>query len=210
MFFRTKFIISTTSESRLSILKKLKLNFVKKKPLCNENYHKKIMRSKKFSPKKISLELSKIKAKSISKNKKNILVIGADTVIDYKGVLLDKANNMKDAKKKIKKLSGKNHTIISSIAAYYNSKLVWSKSEKTIVKIRKLKDKEIDSYLKNTGPKIINSVGCYFVEKNGALIIEDIKGDFFNIMGFPLFSFLRFLKNPNLKNPNLKNLTKHI
>ena len=41
---------------------------------------------------------------------------------------------------------------------------------------------------------ILGSVGCYQIEENGPLIIEKIKGDFFNVMGFPLFPFLTFLK----------------
>jgi Nucleotide-binding protein implicated in inhibition of septum formation len=92
-------------------------------------------------------------------------------------------------------LSGKTHSIISSISIYYNSKLVWTHTEKTKVKIRKLSKTQITNYLKKCGPKILSSVGCYQVEKNGPRIIENIKGDFFNVMGFPLFPFLKFLIN---------------
>ena len=55
--------------------------------------------------------------------------------------------------------------------------------------------KEVDKYLLKTKKQILNSVGCYQVEALGPNIIEETKGDFFNIMGFPLFPFLRFLKN---------------
>ena len=60
------------------------------------------MKKKNYTPKKISLELSKIKAKSISVKKKQTLVVGSDTVINLRGRLLEKAKNTKDAKKKIK------------------------------------------------------------------------------------------------------------
>ena len=49
------------------------------------------------------------------------------------------------------------------------------------------------------GIKILNSVGCYQIEAGGANIIEGIKGDYFNVMGFPLFPFLNFLKKINIK-----------
>ena len=50
-----------------------------------------------------------------------------------------------------------------------------------------------------TGKQILNCVGCYQIEKSGPNIVESIKGDFFNVMGFPLFPFLDFLKKFNIK-----------
>ena len=101
-------------------------------------------------------------------------------------------------KKKLKKLSGKKHIIYSSAAAYYNNKLVWKKTQKTTVKIRKISTKEINSYLKRSGKEILNSVGCYQIEKKGPNIIEYVVGDFFNVMGFPLFPFLTFILKYNI------------
>ena len=59
--------------------------------------------------------------------------------------------------------------------------------------------KEIDIYLSYVGKNILKSAGCYQVEKDGPNIIENITGDFFNVMGFPLFPFLVFLKKFNVK-----------
>ena len=44
------------------------------------------------------------------------------------------------------------------------------------------------------GNNILNSVGCYQIEGLGPNIIQNIEGDFFNVMGFPIFNFLSFLK----------------
>ena len=55
-------------------------------------------------------------------------------------------------------------------------------------------EKWIMKAIKKAGNKILSSVGCYLIEKEGPRIIESIKGDFFNVMGFPLFPFLLFLK----------------
>ena len=112
---------------------------------------------------------------------------------------MKKAKNLVKARENIEKLSGKQHIIISSAVAYFNYKLIWSSSVKTIVKLRKLKTLDINKYLKTCGPAILSSAGCYQIEKSGPLIIENIKGDFFNVMGFPLFSFLKFLKKLNEK-----------
>ena len=199
MFINTPFILASKSKSRRKILKNNNLNFIQTKPTCNENYYKKKLIKEKKTPPKISLELSKLKAKKTSQVKKNILVVGSDTTISFGGRLIEKAKNMTEAKEKIKMLSGKNHIITSAASAYYNNRLVWFNVDKTTVKLRKITNKEIDIYLKKTGNQILNCVGCYQIEKNGPNIIEGIKGDFFNVMGFPLFSFLIFLKKFNIK-----------
>ena len=191
------FILASGSKSRILILKNLGLNFSIKKHKIDEKLYKKSFTTLKYSPKKISLQLAKNKAKNIKTN--NTLVIGSDTVINFNGNIIEKAKTLLGAKKKIKKLSGKTHTIISSAAAYFNNQLVWCCSQEAKVKLRKLNDQEIKEYLKSCKPDILNCVGCYQVEKNGAIIIERIEGDFFTVMGFPLFPFLFFLKKFNVK-----------
>ena len=125
----------------------------------------------------------------------NKLVVGSDTVIIFQNQIINKAKNLKEAKKKLQKLSGKKHQIISGVSVYKNNKEVWSDQQQSTVKLKKLNNKEIDEYLNKTGKQILLSVGCYQVEKLGPQIIESIKGDFFNVLGFPLFPFLYFLSN---------------
>jgi len=199
MIFNNKFVLASTSKSRYFILKNTGLSFSRYAPLCDETKLKKELLIKKTTPKKISLELARLKAFSISKKAKNEIIVGSDTVILINKKILNKAKNLKEAKKKIKLMAGKNHSIYSSASVFYNKKEIWNKTQKTTVKIRKLTDKEINTYLSNTGTKILSSVGCYQIEMGGANIIESIKGDYFNVMGFPLFPFLNFLKKLNIK-----------
>ncbi|PPR47852.1 MAG: Septum formation protein Maf [Alphaproteobacteria bacterium MarineAlpha5_Bin9] len=192
------FILASTSKSRKKILDNCKLQYICKKPRCNEEIIKKKLMKKSLDPEKISLRLAMEKAKSISRMNKKIIVVGSDTVIDFEGSVIDKAKNMSEAYTKIEKLSGKKHTIISSAAAYFDSKLVWKVSEKTLVFIKCLEKKEIKKYLKIHGRGVLESAGCYKIENQNNLI-EKIEGDFFNVMGFPLFPFLNFLTLTNNK-----------
>ena len=194
MFFNKKFILASNSNSRAFILKNNKLNFRQISPACDEELLKKQKNNKNMSPSKLSLMLAKAKARSISKKVKGVLVVGSDTTIEFNGKIIDKVKSIEDAKKKLLKMSGKKHKIYSSAAVYYNNKLAWKKTQKSTVKIRKMSPKEITFYLSQSGKNILDSVGCYQIEKNGPNIIENISGDFFNIMGFPLFPFLSFLK----------------
>ena len=192
MFSNNKFILASKSKARSFVLRNNRLNFYQISHTCNEDQLKKQKSYKKIPLKKISLMLAKAKAKSISQNKKDFLVVAADTIIEFNGKIIEKAKNIKNARKKIREFSGKKHKIYSSAVAYYNNKLVWRKTQRTVVKIRKLTKREIDSYLKLCGKNILHSVGCYQIEKEGANIVESINGDLFNVMGFPLFPFLLF------------------
>ena len=199
MFFNTKILLASKSSSRKTMFKNIKIKFIQKPHLCNEEKIKKNQKRKKTHPSKTSLIIAKCKAKSLSDKNKNILIVGSDTVVELDGKIINKAKNIKDAKKKIQLLSGREHNIYSSAAAYYNNKLIWRKTQKTIVKIRKLSKKDTNKYLKNFKKSILSSAGSYQIESSGPTIIENIKGDFFNVMGFPLFPFLLFLKKFNMK-----------
>ena len=193
MFINKKFILASSSTSRYKILKQNNLKFTKIKPICNEEVIKKKLKNKK-KPIQIVKYLAKEKAKSINFKHPKKTVVGCDTIILFGNKIVNKANNYKSAKTKLKKLSGKEHKIISAVSVYKNKKQIWSCSQTTTVKIRKISTNQINYYLKVCNKEILNSAGCYQIESLGPMIIENIKGDFFNVMGFPLFPFLKFLE----------------
>ncbi len=193
MFTHNQYILASSSISRKSILKKCGFKFIQIKPKCNEEKLKKNI-NKSTKPSNITKFLSFEKAKSISQTKKYFdhYVIGCDTLIYLENKVFNKARNIKEANLKIRKLSGKTHKIVSGLTICKNGRAIWQCSETTNVKIKKLSTKEIKAYLSKTGPQILNSVGCYQIESLGPQIIENIKGDFFNVMGLPLFKLLKY------------------
>ena len=82
---------------------------------------------------------------------------------------------------------------MSGVTICKNGKKIWQCSEVTSVKIRNLSKSQINLYLKKTGLSILSSVGCYQAELLGPQIIENIKGDLFNVMGLPLFKLLNHI-----------------
>tara|TARA_Y100001970_G_scaffold293392_1_gene439896 strand:+ start:5611 stop:6234 length:624 start_codon:yes stop_codon:yes gene_type:complete len=193
MIFGKKLILASNSSSRYKILKNAGLSINKTKPLCNEEAIKKKLLDKKINIKNIPKYLAKEKALSISENKPNSFVIGSDTIIIFQNQIINKAKNIKEAKKKLKKLSGRKHKIISAVSVCYKKKQIWHTQQQATVTIRKLSSGDINDYFKKTGTQILSSVGCYQAEKLGPQVIKSIKGDFFNVLGFPLFPFLLFL-----------------
>ena len=195
MLLNKQFILASNSASRKRLLKNVGLNFFTKKPLCDEEYIKDQLIKKKTNQKKLPILLAQAKALSISKKNINHLVVGSDTIIFLNNKIINKAKTMEEAKKKLQKLSGKKHQIISGVSVCYNNKQIWSYQQTSTIHMNTLNQKQINTYLKKTGKDILSSVGCYQVEKLGPQIIKSIKGDLFNVLGFPLFPFLTFLSN---------------
>ena len=184
MIINNKYILASSSKSRCQILKNIGFNFKQVKPLCDEEIIKKKLKNKFGRPRDVAKKLSYEKARSISIINKysSLEVIGCDTIIFLNGTIYVKAKTLKQK-------------IISGLTVCKNGKTVWQSSSTTEVKIRKLSEKQIDLYLKKTGVKILQSVGCYQIETLGPNIIEGISGDFFNVMGLPLFKLLNYVSN---------------
>ena len=189
-----KFLLASKSSSRYRLLKNAGLAFQTAIPNCDEGRIKAQLLKSKISIKNLAKRLAREKAMSVS-NKTNNLVVGSDTIIIFQNTLINKAKNLSQAKSKLKKLSGKKHKIISAVSVCHKEKQIWSTQQESTVTLRKLSTDQIDHYLKKTGKEILSSVGCYQAEKLGPQIIKSIKGDFFNVLGFPLFPFLSFLYN---------------
>ena len=188
------FLLASKSISRYRLLKNAGLVFQTAIPNCDEDRIKAQLLKSKISIKNLAKHLAREKAMSVN-NKTNNLVVGSDTIIIFQNTLINKAKNLSQAKNKLKKLSGKKHKIISAVSVCHKEKQIWSAQQESTITLRKLSTDQIDLYLKKTGKEILSSVGCYQAEKLGPQIIKSIKGDFFNVLGFPLFPFLSFLYN---------------
>ena len=191
-----EFILASSSVSRFKILTNCGFVFRQINPSCNEEEIKKKLK-KINKPVNIAKRLSFEKAKSLSLKRKyfNKHVIGCDTLIYLENEIFDKAKNLREARLKLKKLSGKTHNIVSGLTICHKGNKVWDCSSTSRVKIRKLRPFQIDEYLKKTGKQILHSVGCYQLESLGPQIIEDIKGDYFNVLGLPLFKLLKYTQD---------------
>jgi septum formation protein len=193
MLLNKKFILASNSASRKMLLKNAGLSFFTEKPLCDEDYIKNHLLKKNINKKNLPKLLAEAKALSVSKKNTKDLVVGSDTIILFNNKIINKAKTTEEAKKKLQKLSGKKHQIISGASVCLNNKQIWSYQQTSTIYMNTLYQKQINTYLKMTGKNILSSVGCYQVEKLGPQIIKSIKGDFFNVLGFPLFPFLTFL-----------------
>jgi septum formation protein len=129
--------------------------------------------------------LAKTKAETVAKNLPSGLVLGADTVVLVDDEILGQPSDAEDARRMLKLLSGRWHEVLTAVAllrAGDNRSVV--DHEKTRVRFAEMSVAEIDWYVMTGEP--MDKAGAYAVQGSAALFIEEIQGDYFNIVGLPV------------------------
>lgn len=147
----------------------------------------------KLKPHELVKKLSLEKAKVVFENHKGSIIISADTIVVCAGKILGKPKDENDAKKMLGFLSNKVHSVITGFSIIDGDlKKVIIKSIETKVFMRKISSTEIDSYIKTKEP--LDKAGGYAIQGLGSIFVKKIEGDFFNVVGLPIYALIRELK----------------
>ena len=112
------------------------------------------------------------------------IILAADTIVVFNGKVLGKPSNKQEAIEFLKKLSSNYHTVITGFALLFPDGKLVSGLEKTEVKFKRMSLKEIEWYVETGEP--MDKAGAYGIQGIGAIFIERIEGDYFNVMGLPI------------------------
>ncbi len=124
-------------------------------------------------------------------NEQKLPVLGADTIVEVNGVILGKPENRPQAKYMLQQLSGKKHTVHTSVAIVTeDERFIDTSSSQVYFKV--LEELEIDCYLA-TG-EADDKAGAYAIQGIAAQFIKNINGSFSGVMGLPLFETAQLLK----------------
>jgi septum formation protein len=139
--------------------------------------------------------LAREKAKAVAGRfpGQEVIIIGVDQVMDFRGESLGKPKSLVDAERMLIRLNGQMHTAINAytIIDTKSSKIV-TRSVETKVYFKKLTMKEIKAYVATKEP--LGRVGSYGIDRRGGTLIERIEGDYYNIVGLPLAALVDDLK----------------
>lgn len=113
----------------------------------------------------------------------NTVVIAADTVVALDGVVLGKPADKEEAFRMLSLLSGNRHQVYTGLTVLRGEQ-VFSQWEETAVTFRSLTAEEIEAYIATGEP--MDKAGAYGIQGYGALFIEGISGDYYNVMGLPV------------------------
>jgi septum formation protein len=129
------------------------------------------------------------------------LIIAADTLVYLDGEALGKPKSEAEAESMLRRLSGVGHTVYTGMALCLAGREE-TFSEETRVYFRKMSDGEIRAYVKTGEP--MDKAGAYGAQGLGAVFIERIDGDFFNVMGLPVCRLVTALRGFGASPPPLR------
>jgi len=144
-------------------------------------------------PKDYVTRLAKDKAQDIAKNCPNSLVIGADTIVLYKDIVLGKPTSIDNAREMLEMLSGKWHEVLTGVAVIntYTDQYLVDVCQ-TRVKFSQLTASEIDWYIQTDEP--FDKAGAYAIQGYGSIFVEEIQGNYLNVVGLPITLVRQLLK----------------
>ena len=146
------------------------------------------------TPEIISKNLAELKANKVSQKVSNMLVLGADSVIDLAGELISKPENRDEALAILKKLNGKRHSLISSVCISKNGSMIWNYTDKAYLKMKDFSEEELISYLSKITDETLYAYNVYQIEGEGRTLFSSIEGDEDTIMGLPIKKIKEYLE----------------
>lgn len=118
------------------------------------------------------------------------IVITADTMVFLDGKRLGKPRDEADALRMLSALQGRHHTVCTGVTVRQGGKML-TRAQSTQVWFREASTEELKNYIRSGEP--MDKAGAYGVQGLGALLVERIDGDFFNVMGLPVLLLSRIL-----------------
>ena len=134
--------------------------------------------------------LSKEKALAVSRTPEDI-VLAADTIVVCDNRVLGKPHTQQEAVCMLKMLSGKTHQVMTGLTLL-QGKTVKTVTEVTDVTFRPLSESEIDAYVRTGEP--MDKAGAYGIQGGGAVFVEKLVGDYYNVVGLPVCRLWMLLK----------------
>ena len=143
-------------------------------------------------PEELVMALSAAKAREVAgRCAPEDLVIGADTIVWVDGRPFGKPRDPDHAAAMLHRLSGDSHEVYTGVTVLHCGREL-SQCERSLVRFRPLEEEEIARYIATGEP--MDKAGAYGAQGLGALFVERIEGDFFNVMGLPLCRLGKMLK----------------
>lgn len=138
------------------------------------------------------------KAQEVARHYKNALIIGVDTVVALNDRIIGKPKNEQDAREILRFLSNTTHQVISGICVMdTRTRKTITATETTNVTMDRLEETDIDAYI--TSGEGTDKAAGYAIQGLGSLYIKGISGDYFNVVGLPIYRLRKLLREFGIK-----------
>lgn len=179
-----KLLLASGSPRRKELLDQVGFSFTVKKSNVDET------RVKEQDPRKLVEYLAELKGNAITLGKEEV-VLSADTVVSYNGKVLTKPNDQAEAMEMLRQLNGTSHMVYTGVMIKSLKKSVVF-STVTSVQFWEHSEADLLAYIQSGEP--FDKAGGYGIQGKGAVLVKEIKGDYYNVMGLPISTVVRELK----------------
>lgn len=187
-----RLILASRSAARQAMLRDAGVSFVAQLADVDEDVLK--ARHDPADAAGLSVELARAKALAVSRHDAEAWVLGADQTLAFDGGLVSKAPTLEAARARLAAMRGREHRLHSGAALARNGQVVWSGVDTAVMRVRDFSDAFLDAYLATEGDGLLACVGSYRLEGMGSQLFESIDGDFFTVLGMPLWPVLAELR----------------
>lgn len=142
----------------------------------------------------LAVDLARVKALAVSRHDPEAWVLGADQTLAFQGGLVSKAGSLAEARGRLTAMRGRFHHLHSGAALARNGQIVWSGVDTATMRVRDFSDAFLDAYLAAEGEGLLACVGSYRLEGMGSQLFETVEGDYFTVLGLPLWPVLAELR----------------
>ena len=146
------------------------------------------------SPDALAEELACAKALAVSRQRPEAWVLGCDQTLSFEGGLISKAGSVEEARQRLGQMRGKTHHLHSGAALARGGQIMWSGVDSVRMVMRDSSDAFLDAYVTREGDAIRSCVGSYKLEGLGAQLFQAVEGDYFTVLGMPLWPVLAELR----------------
>lgn len=145
-------------------------------------------------PRELAIELAKAKALAVSVQHPEAVVLGADQTLAFDGGLISKAPDLQKARARLADMRGKPHQLHSGVALAKGGQIIWSGADTAHMVVRDFSDAFLDGYIAAEGEELLYCVGSYRLEGMGSQLFNKVDGDYFTVLGMPLWLVLEQLR----------------
>lgn len=198
-----KLILASKSQIRAQLLEQSGYNFLQIAANLDEQslarqYNKNLVAgagaNKHLETECLALFLAKHKAKAISENYPEHYVIACDQTLEFAGEILYKPRDLTAVENRLSAFSGKQHYLRNGICIFKDGAEIWSYEDIVTLTMHELSRHEIQSYIREVGEVLLNSVSGYQLENKAIRFFKEIDGSYYSVLGLPLLPLLNKLR----------------